>query len=93
MLTKKISCTIILLLLFLLVRTTVCAQSFSEVRLSGEGEKAYRALLTAQRFEDVAIGYGAVRSKLVEAYYILLNEPAADAKFKKLLEEATPYQR
>ena len=89
MLTKNSSCAIILLLLFLLVGTTARAQSFSEVRLSGEGQKAYRTLLTAQRFEDVAIGYGAVRSKLVESYYILLNEPLADATFKSLLEEAT----
>ena len=85
---KKNAFRVVVLLLLLLPATAARAQSFSEAQLSAEGQKAYQALLTATRFEDVAIGYAGKRSKLVEAYNILLTEPAADASFKNLLERA-----
>lgn len=89
MLNGKMVGASILLILFLQLESAANTQSFSEVQLSVEGQKAYRTILAAERFEDKAIGYGAVRSKLVEAYCVLLKEPAADAAFKSLLEHAT----
>lgn len=81
--------TVLLLLLFLPVKAVASPQSFSEAQLSTDGRKAFRTLLEAERFEDKFIGEAAEPSKLVEAYCTLLREPAADAAFKNLLENAT----
>lgn len=86
----KASFTIVLLCLLLSVKITAGIQAFSVDQLSGVGETAYQTLLTANQFEDNAIGYAAQPSKLVEAYRILLKEAASDGAFKSLLEKATP---
>ena len=65
----------------------------SQVRLTlltPAGKDAYQSLLTAPRFEDDAIGFAAVPSKLVGALNVLLQEPNGDAAFKSLLLKAKP---
>jgi hypothetical protein len=87
--TKVIS-IVLLLCLLLPIKIMACTQAFSVEQLSGAGQRSYQTLLTANQFEDDAIGYAAQPSKLVEAYRILLKESAADVAFKSLLERATP---
>jgi hypothetical protein len=75
-------------LLFLFCTNNARSQSVT-IKLSAEGQKAYENLLVATQFEDIVLGSAAVPSKLVEAYNVLLNEPAADLAFKQLLERGT----
>jgi hypothetical protein len=89
MMKKNMFRATIMLLFLLPIESMASTQSFSETQLSSEGQAAYRTLLTAQRFEDRAIGYAGSPSKLVEAYCVLLREPLADAAFKRLQERAT----
>jgi hypothetical protein len=81
--------SIVFLLSLLPIEMVAGIQSPSAFQLSPEGQKAYEALIVAERFEDEFIGYGAEPSKLVRAYRILLKEKNADGAFKSLLEKAT----
>jgi len=63
--------------------------SFSENRLSDSGQKAFRVLLTANRFEDTYIGYGGELSKYVAAYRVLLAEQMRTEAFRELLQRAS----
>lgn len=78
-----------LLLLFLLLSAPTVRSQVADIQLSNEGLKAYDTLLVAQSFESEFIGYGGAPSKLVAAYNVILNEPAADWAFKTLLGRAT----
>jgi hypothetical protein len=64
-------------------------EGVSENSLSEAGQKAFKVLLSANRFEDTHIGYAGELSKYVEAYRILLKEGTRVDALKELLEKAS----
>jgi hypothetical protein len=81
-----------LALLFCLISLSAFSNAqnaFSEKDLSESGQKAFKTLLGAERFENVAIGPAGELSKYVEAYRVLLKEQLRANAFKELLQKAT----
>lgn len=87
---RKFQITILPLIILLAQAVMAQSKPAPGVQLSAKGQQAFEMLLKADRFENDAIGYAASSSKFVGAYRVLLNEVAADAAFKSLLENATP---
>jgi hypothetical protein len=52
--------------------------------------EAERILVTAQSFDDVAVGYAAITPPTVHAYRALLRAPDGPDRFGKVLERGTP---
>ena len=62
---------------------------FDVLELSLDGQKAYRNLMNAERFETGHLGRGGGLSQYVKDFGVVLKEKNADSAFKSIIQNGT----
>ena len=81
--------TLSIFFIFGISQTNARVNSFDMSQLSEKGQKAYKNLIKAERFESGHVGRGGGLSAYIKDFGIILKEKNADSAFNSIIENGT----